>query len=163
MSASENLERSRQWFDAAFTDLEAVQALMDRNIYSLACFFAQQSAEKAMKGFLIAAGKAYPKEHSLENLRGLLPENAEISRLAPNRLDRYYIAPRYPESLPLGSSVRGAYDRTDAEDALRVATGTTMLLAGWAQTLGVNIPWPNKPPDDQPQYTKSPKNSGPEF
>lgn len=48
-----------------------------------ACYFAQQAAEKALKGCLIACGVEYPRSHDLDYLRSLLPANWQVHRLHP--------------------------------------------------------------------------------
>ncbi len=58
MSDEARLDRSRQWFDAAFDELRASKTLLYTGHYAQSCFYAQQSVEKAMKGIMAADGKA---------------------------------------------------------------------------------------------------------
>jgi len=52
----QNLEEGLKWLDQAMADFKtAKDYLKDRNYYASA-FFAQQSAEKALKGFLYSKG-----------------------------------------------------------------------------------------------------------
>jgi len=83
--------------------------LRQAGIFNNACFFAQQAAEKAFKGFLVATGVDCPRSHPLDSLAALVPADERLSKLSPARLDRYYIAPRYPDALPPGGSILKSY------------------------------------------------------
>jgi HEPN domain-containing protein len=152
MSVEEHLSRSRQWFEAAWNDLEAARLLMNGKIYNTACFMAQQAAEKSFKGLIVATGKTYPRSHSLGSLMGELPENVDLSALEPGRLDRYYIAPRYPESLPPEGSIVQSYGLRDAQDAINTAEGVVQIMSQWAQQCGVRMPWLDKTTNDAVRY-----------
>ena len=143
MSDETRLDRSRQWFDAAFDELKAAKTLLDAGSYAQSCFYAQQSVEKAMKGVMAADGKAITT-HSIAKLMINLPQDNQLDDLEPIRLDKFYILTRYPESLPEGASIRQIFGRRDAEDGYATASGTVHLLAGWAKELGVTIPELNK-------------------
>lgn len=49
MSQSANRHEAERWLQTAKEDLEAAQTLADHKMYAQACFYAQQSAEKAVK------------------------------------------------------------------------------------------------------------------
>ena len=102
---------------------------------------AQEAAEKGFKGLLVATGRL-PKTHSIAQLLRELPEDAESClRLASAaRLDKLYIATRYPDALPEGTDIREAYDAKDAQDAIDVAEGTLAALQQWGGELGVPTP-----------------------
>lgn len=63
------------------------------------CFHAQQAAEKALKGILVANGVAVPRTHALETLITLLPANAMSNNLALRAasLSVYAVNYRYPQ------------------------------------------------------------------
>ena len=54
------------------------------------------------------------------------------------RLDRFYIATRYPDALP-GSSAIDVFDISDATDAIGIAEQTFLLLAKWAVEAGIPV------------------------
>lgn len=82
----------------------------------LACFSAQQSAEKAVKAVLYRRG-AEAWGHSVAGLLAALDESIPVAdelREAALQLDKAYIASRYPDAHPSGSpSTR--YTRKEAE------------------------------------------------
>lgn len=43
---------SDKWLVFASDDLKIIQAVIEEDVYHLACFHAQQSVEKALKGIL---------------------------------------------------------------------------------------------------------------
>lgn len=138
MSDEARRERSRQWFEAAYDDLIAGETLQHSELYAQSCFFAQQAAEKAMKGFL-SIQQNPPHGHSLGALLKSLPPDKTLLAMEPSRLDRFYIGTRYPDALPEGADIRTAYRRQDSEDALATARGLVHLLSDWARALGVSI------------------------
>jgi HEPN domain-containing protein len=91
--------------------------------FNLACFMAQQAAEKAIKGFLYAQGRTLVIGHSVARLcqeaRAFDAEFEDLrQRAAP--LDKYYIPTRYPNGLP-GGIPSEAFDGADADRALELA------------------------------------------
>lgn len=111
------------WLTQARTDLEAAEMLAER-LPALACFHAQQSAEKALKAILYAAGERPVLGHALATLGRAVevhsPSFAEL-RGEVTKLDRYYVATRYPNGLPEGADPSAAFDRDDARSALATA------------------------------------------
>src|SRR5438067_237690 len=88
-----------------------------------ACFNSQQAAEKALKAFLYSRGAEQVFGHSVADLAAecaeLDTEFASLrSRAAP--LDQFYVATRYPNSLPGGIPAQ-AFARPEAERALKMA------------------------------------------
>lgn len=51
------LDEGRRWLAQAQEDLRWTRHLAEEGAYYLACFLAQQAAEKAIKAFLYAQGK----------------------------------------------------------------------------------------------------------
>src|SRR2546427_1572388 len=97
------LEEGQRWLAQADEDLKWVKDLANRGGYYLACFLAQQTAEKAMKAFLYAQGEEVVLGHSVERLCAAAsrwkPDLTEsVKRWAV--LDLYYIPTRYPNGLP---------------------------------------------------------------
>jgi HEPN domain-containing protein len=119
-----------RWLEQAEADRKGAQLLFDGGSYHLACFVAQQIAEKALKAFIYAQGEEFVIGHSVEALSRWAAEfDADFERLrevaAP--LDGYYIPTRYPNALPDSIPAR-VYTRTVAEDVLRLADQVLRLV-----------------------------------
>lgn len=117
------IEEARRWFAQAEYDLHAAQETMNIQLYSYACFIAQQAAEKALKAFLYAQGERAIKGHSVATLcKEATRFNKEFSRVLyqAKKLDRYYIPTRYPNGLPDGIPAE-SYTGADAQEAIAQA------------------------------------------
>jgi HEPN domain-containing protein len=109
--------------EQAEADRYGAQLLFDGGSYHLACFVAQQVAEKALKAFIYAQGEELVIGHSVEALSRWAAEfDTDLKQLrgtaAP--LDGYYIPTRYPNGLPDSIPAR-VYTQGTAEDTLRMA------------------------------------------
>ncbi len=113
----------RRWLAQAENDL-AFAALGSRErFFAQACFNAQQAAEKALKAYLYARGAEHVLGHSVADL---VAECARLDeafaalrgRVAP--LDQFYVATRYPNTLPGGIPAE-AFGQADATRALGMA------------------------------------------
>ena len=94
--------------------------------------------EKAFKGLLVANGRI-PKTHSIEELSAMVPIEGGWEEREVIKLDRFYIAARYPHALPSGSTARKHFTQKDAEEAIAIAQGGMDILSGWAASLGVPL------------------------
>ena len=115
--------QGRRWLDQAEADRHGAQLLFDGESYHLACFIAQQIAEKALKAFLYAQGEEVVVGHSVEALSRWAAEydsSFASLREAVSSLDGFYIPTRYPNGLP-DSIPAHVYTRTAAQEALRLA------------------------------------------
>ena len=94
-----------RWLEQAEADRHGAQLLFDGESYHLACFIAQQVAEKALKAFLYAQGQETVLGHSVARLCAAAatfrPEFLTHAR-SWSILDGYYIPTRYPNGLPGG-------------------------------------------------------------
>lgn len=116
--------------EQAQADRAGAQLLFDGGSYHLACFVAQQVAEKALKAFLYAQGEEFVVGHSVEALCRWAAEfdtDFETLRQAAAPLDAYYIPTRYPNSLPDSIPAR-IYTQTVAEEVLRLADQVLSLV-----------------------------------
>ncbi len=73
--------------------------------YSQTCYHASQSAEKALKSFIIDLGELPPKTHALNRLKGTLSQLglhiSELEDLKLNFCSRMHTSTQYPsEDLP---------------------------------------------------------------
>jgi HEPN domain-containing protein len=99
------VERSRDGFDQAESDLRQARSDLDPGYYEWACFSAQQAAEKAVKAVSQAMG-AEAWGHAVADLltelgqRHAVPDALVDSGL---ELDKAYIPTRYPNAHPSGA------------------------------------------------------------
>ncbi|MBE3576236.1 MAG: HEPN domain-containing protein [Limnochordales bacterium] len=117
---NQNRVEAERWLKTAVADLKAARWNAQGEFFNLACFTAQQAAEKALKALLLSTGERDVRGHSalglLEKAVALRPELCAL-RADCRVLDRYYMPTRYPDALPEGSPVE-AFGPEDAEDAL---------------------------------------------
>jgi HEPN domain-containing protein len=120
---NESVYEGKRWLAQAEQDLFWAKHLMESGGYYLACFLAQQVAEKAIKAFLYAQGEEMVFGHSVERLCATAaltnPEFAEKSR-SWRILDGFYIPTRYPNGLPDGIPAN-IYNEETARTAINLA------------------------------------------
>lgn len=124
-----------RWLAQAERDLAAARDLARAGHHNVACFQAQQAAEKAAKAVLYACGAEDVFGHSVREL--LRAAAASAPTLAPlddaaMRLDRLYIPTRYPNGLP-GGIPADAFSAADATEAIAHAQA---ILAAARATIG---------------------------
>lgn len=120
----EPTDEGRRWLEQAEEDLKWTHHLVREGAYHIACFLAQQVAEKALKAFLYAHGREIVPGHSVERLgrEAAQYENAFATHLHRWAiLDGYYVPTRYPNSLP-GSIPAKVYTKEVAEEAAQLAS-----------------------------------------
>lgn len=126
------------WFRRAKSDLGAARnALAARDDLDpwVACFHAQQAAEKHVKAALIIEQVRFPRTHELERLRPLLPAGWALPDLdALAGLSRFAVAGRYPEDL-FDSGPEPTW--SDAEEALRLAESIETGIRTGARSRGI--------------------------
>ncbi|MBC7228349.1 MAG: HEPN domain-containing protein [Thermoflexales bacterium] len=126
------LEEGTRWLDQANEDLRWAHHLIREGGYYLACFLAQQSAEKALKAFLYAQGEEVVIGHSVRRLsEEAATWHAAFSDLAARWgiLDTYYIPTRYPNGLPDGIPAQ-VYTREVAVEAVKLAEEVVTFVSG---------------------------------
>jgi len=119
-----DLEREGlRWWRQAERDLDDACYAFAGERYNLACFLAQQSAEKALKAYLYSQGVEMVWGHSVRELAEMAAEfDAEFAALGKEvaPLDQYYIPTRYPNGLPGGVPFE-AFNTDDGQRGLRLA------------------------------------------
>ncbi|GAB4109588.1 MAG: HEPN domain-containing protein [Acidobacteriota bacterium] len=130
MSLAGNRYEAEPWLSTAEEDLAAVRVLIESRAFAQACFYAQQSAEKAVKALWYAVD-ADPWGHSVQRLVMEFPRRSEVADSQcwiewGALLDKYYIPARYPNGLP-DLTPGQVYSGEDARRGLEAVTG---LLAG---------------------------------
>lgn len=116
------MKNSNNWFLFAEEDLIVAQASLEKEIYNLACFHAQQGVEKLLKGFLISQRHEIPKTHSIGLLLKVCSNLDATFKLLDKTwimLDNYYIPTRYPDALP-GMLPDGMPNKDDAKKAITI-------------------------------------------
>ena len=106
----DNDEIWNDWYRFGDMDLEAAETLRDyspQKPLEIICYHCQQSAEKYLKGYLIANGEKAPRTHDLRLLQGLCYKiNPVFDDIADtcDTLTIYSIQPRYPVESHIGES-----------------------------------------------------------
>ena len=104
-----NLEEGLRWLDQAKADLKTAKDCLEDGNYYATAFFSQQSAEKALKGFLYSKGFRAIITHSVVEL---LEESSKTEESFGSfidhgkELDRHYIGSRYPNFYPKGPAYK---------------------------------------------------------
>jgi len=119
----EPVVEGRRWLLQGEQDLNDAEFNLSGKRYNVACFLAQQSAEKALKAYLFSKGAEEVWGHSVAELckdaQTFDPEFGQLETVAAP-LDKYYIPTRYPNALPGGIPSK-AFDENDAKRAIRLA------------------------------------------
>lgn len=118
----EAMAEGRRWLLQAERDLDDAEFNLSGGRYNVACFLAQQSAEKALKAYLFSKGAEEVWGHSVAELcKDAQTFDPAFSQLDPKAspLDKYYIPTRYPNALPGGIPSK-AFDENDAKSAIRL-------------------------------------------
>lgn len=119
-----NKEEALRWFAQAEHNLEVAENNLKSNYYSDACFMAEQTAQIALKAFIIYHRKRLIWEHSVQELTRICSQyDKEFEKFIEYGLilDRYYIPTRYPDALPRPAIPFKIYIEKDAKEALKFA------------------------------------------
>jgi HEPN domain-containing protein len=126
------LEEGQRWLAQAEEDLKWADLLAAEGASHLACFHAQQVAELALKAYLYSQGEEIVLGHSVERLcaaaAGYNPEFKERAK-SWSLLDGYYVAARYPNSLPDSIPAR-VFTRGAAVSAVGLAREAVEFVRG---------------------------------
>ncbi len=111
---------AQRWLAGARDDVTVADELSGR-MPNVACFHAQQAAEKALKAWLVALSGDVAREHLMQNL---LAELAALGVAVPLELNgdalalgKFYVTTRYPDALG-GADPRTAFLAAEAHDAV---------------------------------------------
>jgi HEPN domain-containing protein len=114
---------AERWLAAAREDLEYARYAAAGGHHAPACFFAQQAAEKAIKGVHYLHGARAVIGHNLRALIDHLdPRDASLDTLldVARELDLFYVPTRYPNGLDAGTPGQ-AFSKPQSERALELA------------------------------------------
>jgi HEPN domain-containing protein len=124
-TGGEQAREAWRWLRQADEDLDSARKSADVIAkHYLACFLAQQAAEKALKAVFYARGAASVRGHSVAELCTAAEQfDAELAGMRPRlaKLDRYYIPTRYPNGLSGGLPFE-AFDARDSAEAVSLAS-----------------------------------------
>jgi len=125
MSVHKNLALAGELVFEASAKLTTARLLARHADFAPACFYAQQAAENALKGVLIALDVPYARMHHLDQLLEAMPQT-DRRTLLPVRdrileLDKMYLPTRYPEALG-GRAPSRVFTRGESKSAIAVAT-----------------------------------------
>ena len=125
MSSTEDrgIAESSRWLRQSEHDLAAGRHAASGGYHALACFQAQQAAEKSVAAYLFARGAERVWGHALADLcedAMALDKTFDVIKSVAMLLDKYYFPTRYPTGLP-GGVPQEAYDETDSARALEIA------------------------------------------
>ncbi len=115
--------RADRWLQQGQYDLAAARHAASGGYHALACFLCQQSAEKAVAGYLFARGADHVWGHALADLcedAMQLDASFDVIKSVAMLLDKHYHPTRYPGGLP-GGVPQHAYDQTDSGRAIEIA------------------------------------------
>lgn len=148
----EPLTEGRRWLEQATHDLRWADDLAERGGYHIACFLAQQVAEKALKAFLYAHGEESVHGHSVQRLGAEIATRDSGLADAARRwavLDGYYIPTRYPNGLP-DSIPALVFTREAAASAVALAREAVDAVASRIERMAATTePTPTELPDQQ--------------
>ena len=117
-------QNALRWIRDAENTLRHAELNCQWEAYNVACFLAEQVAQKALKAVLYLDGARFISTHSVSELireasqkrPGLLPLRAQAVIL-----DQYYLTTRYPDAVAAPAIPSEIFTKEQAEDALRIA------------------------------------------
>lgn len=124
------MQPHEQWLARAEEDFSFDQLGFREKYFSQACFLSQQVVEKSLKGFLLAKGRTYPRQHKVIELAKLCTEiGGDLEPLKDDLklIDEFYIPTRYPDAVP-GGLAEGLPGPGEAKSALETAATILQLI-----------------------------------
>lgn len=119
-----NKEEALRWLEQAEHNLEVAENNFKMKFYSDACFMSEQTAQMALKAFIIYHKRRPILEHSIQELARICSQyDKEFEELIDfgKILDRYYILTRYPDALAPPAVPYKTYTEKDAKEAVGFA------------------------------------------
>ncbi len=117
-------EIAHRWLYQALFDLNNAKKLFPEGNFSYTCFFSEQSAQKALKGYLIFNRNIDINIHAISKL---LMRASQLDGSFKNfidegkGLDKHYLSTRYPDALPDPLVPFEAYTKEEAQTAIASA------------------------------------------
>lgn len=130
MNDPDHQTEARRWRQYAVEDLDGAKKLLETTgVARLACWMAQQAAEKALKALLVSQRIEHPRCHDLDLLWNLLPESVRYGAgaLDLSELTEWAVEARYP----------GDWPEASPEDAHRAIETSDRVVSFVSKTLGM--------------------------
>jgi len=113
-----NKEEALRWLKQAEYNFQVAENNLNANFYSASCFMSEQSAQAALKAYLIfKRSRPVLWIHSIKKLAENCLQYDEIVEYG-KILDRYYIPTRYPDALTPPAVPYEIYTERDASEAI---------------------------------------------
>ena len=140
MQTNDRLADTARWLRHAEEDLTTAETFLGHPHMPprQSCWFAQQSAEKALKAALIFLQIDFRRTHNLNVLRDLLPEGWQLKAAHPDLSDltRWAVEARYPEDI---QGVTKAEATEAVKQARSIWTSVSTALAEHGYHAGQNL------------------------
>ncbi|MBM4128543.1 MAG: HEPN domain-containing protein [Nitrospira sp.] len=123
-------KEAEEWVKIAIEDLQSAEYLLEKSLFRMVCYHAQQAVEKVFKALLIEHGIDFPRTHNILDLLNAVKRLGYTIRLTTEDaifLNSIYRA-RYPSDLGLLPSGRPTEE--DARKALNMAKVTIEWVKG---------------------------------
>ncbi len=121
-------KEAEAWIKIAAEELQSAEYLMEKKLFRMVCYHAQQSVEKALKALLVEHDIEIPRTHNILDLNNAVKKIGHETKLSDEDtvfLNSIYRA-RYPAALGLVPS--GEPTEKDAVKALQIARETARWL-----------------------------------
>jgi len=126
----ESKQNAQRWLREAEKTWQQAQRAGGQKDYNLACFLAEQSAQKSLKAVLYGDGVRFINIHSVAELLKLIsqthPEFSQLSELGV-KLDQYYLTTRYPDAVPDPAIPSEIFIKDQADEALFISEKILIL------------------------------------
>ena len=106
--------RAGDWLRQAAEECLWAEDALRLKRWALACYTAQQVAEKSLKAIAIARGAVEVRGHSTREIALALGIDGELEEMA-KVLDQYYISTRYPDAFSSGAPFEYFVERQATE------------------------------------------------
>ena len=106
--------RAGDWLKQAEEEFSWAKDALTLGRWAIACFTAQQVAEKSLKAIAIFRGALQIKSHSTKEIASALDIDGDLAEMA-SILDQYYITTRYPDSFSTGAPFEYFVERQGRE------------------------------------------------
>ena len=134
MQTADRLADTARWLRHAEEDLTTAEIFLGHPHVPprQVCWFAQQSAEKALKAALIFLQIDFRRTHDLNVLRDLLPESWQLKTTHPDLSDltRWAVEARYPEDMQ-GATKSEATEAVEQTRSIWTSVSTTLTEHGF--------------------------------
>ncbi len=134
MQTADRLADTARWLRHAEEDLTTAEIFLEHPYVPprQVCWFAQQSAEKALKAALIFLQIDFRRTHDLNVLRDLLPESWQLKTTHPDLSDltRWAVEARYPEDMQ-GATKAEATEAVEQTRSIWTSVSTTLTEHGF--------------------------------